>query len=159
MHHLFLINSSTQFYMIKILTLIFFFSFNIAIAQTLSEERKVQQVLVMFFDALSENDLAGMQKYMTPDIRILEHGVIWNMDTVVALASKPRPANFKRINTINFFQTEVRNEFAFVSYNNKADISSANGERKVTWLESAVLVKEGGEWKVKMLHSTRISGK
>jgi ketosteroid isomerase-like protein len=143
----------------KISLLFFFFTFNFSIAQNLSEEQKVQQVLVVLFDALAENDLTKMQEYMTQDIRILEHGVIWNMDTVVALSRKPRPANFKRINTINFFQTEVRDDFAFASYHNRADINSAGGERKVAWLESAVLVKEEGKWKVKMLHSTRVSVK
>jgi hypothetical protein len=35
-----------------------------------------------------------------------------------------------------------------------------NGQKiEYYWLESAVLIKEGNEWKVKMLHSTRISPK
>lgn len=143
----------------KILILILLLLSNIVFGQGISEQRKVQEVVINLFEALSENNLIKMQTYMTPDIKILEHGVIWNMDTIVALTRKPRPANFRRINTIDFFQTEVTNNFAFVAYNNRADISSSNGERKVTWLESAVLVRESGEWKVKMLHSTRVMGK
>jgi hypothetical protein len=45
---------------------------------------------------------------------------------------------------------------AFVSYWNTADIRSNKKDRKVKWLESAVLVMDKGRWKVKMLHSTRV---
>jgi ketosteroid isomerase-like protein len=144
--------------MTKILTLICLLSSNLVFAQS-SEDQQVRQVLINLFEALSENNLTEMQKFMTPDIKILEHGLIWNMDTLVAITAKPRPANFKRVNTIDFFQTEVHGDFAFVSYNNKADISSSAGKRNVTWLESAVLVRSGGKWRVKLLHSTRVSVK
>jgi hypothetical protein len=45
---------------------------------------------------------------------------------------------------------------AFVSYHNTASIRANNKDKVLKWLESAVLVKMGEEWKVKMLHSTKI---
>lgn len=132
---------------------------NIVLAQSPSEDQKVQDVVVSFFEGLSERNMEKMQECTTPDFTILEHGVIWNIDTLVAFAGRPVPAGFKRINTFDFFQTEVRKDMAFVSYRNKADISKPGEQRTVQWLESAVFVKEGKAWKMKMLHSTRLAKK
>lgn len=135
------------------------FMTNMTLAQPPSDVQKVQEVVVRFFEGLSERKLEKMQECTTPDFTILEHGVIWNIDTLVAFASRPVPAGFKRINTFDFFQTEVRKDMAFVSYRNKADISKPGEQRTVQWLESAVFVKEGKSWKMKMLHSTRLPQK
>lgn len=132
---------------------------NIVLAQPSSEDQKVQDVVVHFFEGLSERNLEKIQECTTPDFTILEHGVIWNIDTLVAFAARPLPAGFKRINTFDFFQTEVRKDMAFISYHNKADISTPGEQRTVQWLESAVFVKDGGSWKMKMLHSTRLPQK
>lgn len=132
---------------------------NTLLAQPPSEDHKVQEVVVRFFEGLTERNLEKMQECTTPDFTILEHGVIWNIDTLVALASRPVPADFKRFNTFDFFQTEISKDMAFVSYRNKAAISKSGEQRTVQWLESAVFVKEGKSWKMKMLHSTRLPKK
>ena len=113
-------------------------------------------MVVLFFQGLSERNLDKMRSCTTRDFTILEHGVIWNIDTLGAFAAKPLPAGFKRINTFDFFQADVRKDMAFVSYRNKAEISTPGQLRTVQWLESAVFIKEGKSWKLKMLHSTRL---
>jgi hypothetical protein len=108
------------------------------------------------FQAFSEGSITKMEEVVTTDVKILEHGEVWTLDSVRFYFGKPRAADFKRINTLDFFQTEVNENMAFVSYWNTADISANNKDRKIKWLESAVLVMEGGRWKVQMLHSTRV---
>ena len=115
-----------------------------------------QDAIKLVFDALSEGDMSKMEQAVTPDVKILEHGVVWTLDTVRLYLEKKRPADFKRINSFDFFQTEVGDNMAFVSYHNRADIHANNKDRTVKWLESAVLVKQNGGWRVKMLHSTRL---
>jgi hypothetical protein len=115
-----------------------------------------QQVIELVFEALSDGNMTKMEQAVTPDIKILEHGVVWTLDTVRLYLSKKRPGDFKRINSFEFFQTEIKDNMAFVSYHNRADIHANNKDRTVKWLESAVLVKENNSWKVKMLHSTRL---
>lgn len=61
---------------------------------------------------------------------------------------------FNRINHLNFIQTDVKSNVAWVAYYNTADISVNGRKRSVNWLESAVLVKDGKAWKVQLLHST-----
>ncbi|MGC1240524.1 MAG: nuclear transport factor 2 family protein [Chryseosolibacter sp.] len=140
----------------KVTALLFFLSSHIVLAQGQPEETQVQQVIINFFEGLSENDLDGMRQCVSDDFTILEHGVVWTMDTIVALTTNPRPDGFKRLNEFDFFQSMVSGNMAFVSYHNKAEITMPGKRRTVRWLESAVLVKEGGRWKIKMLHSTRL---
>src|SRR5688572_31033167 len=104
--------------------------------------REPQQVIELLFEALSEGSMTKMEQAVTPDMTILEHGVVWTLDTVRNYLSRKRPADFKRINSFEFFQTEITDKMAFVSYHNRADIHSNNKDRTVKWLESAVLVKE-----------------
>ena len=53
-------------------------------------------------------------------------------------------------------ETEQKGDMAWVSYHNTADLSVQTKKMKVQWLESAVLIKEGQHWKIRLLHSTEI---
>jgi hypothetical protein len=130
-----------------------------ALAQIQSEKQQVQQVVNLVFDALSEGNIAKMEQAVTADVTILETGEVWTLDTIRSYFRKPRPADFKRVNTLDFFQTEVQNKMAFVSYYNTADIHANGNNKSIKWLESAVLIKHDKTWKVKMLHSTRLEKK
>jgi hypothetical protein len=123
---------------------------------TTTEHLRAQQAIHDVFQAFSDASIEKIQQVTTADVKILEHGEVWTLDSIRFYFNKPRPADFKRINTLEFFQTEVKGDMAFVSYWNTADIRSNNKDRKVKWLESAVLVMEGGRWRVRMLHSTRV---
>jgi hypothetical protein len=139
-----------------------FFTCWLGIAPTLmsqqshSPEQNVQQVIHDVFQAFSDASLSKMEQVVTTDVKILEHGEVWTLDSIRFYFDKPRPADFRRINKLEFFQTEVKENMAFVSYWNSAEIRANNKDRKVKWLESAVLVMEGGRWRVRMLHSTRV---
>ena len=127
-----------------------------AIAQKPTEQQQIHQVLTLVFEAISDGSIVKMEEAVTPDVKILETGEVWTLDTIRSYFSRPRPADFKRINTLDFFQTEVEGKMAFVSYHNTAAIHADGKDRLVKWLASAVLVKQGKSWKVKMLHSTRL---
>jgi hypothetical protein len=146
----------------RILTLFFPFFFLLTTITALAqqplppEHLKVQQVIHTVFESFSEANIEKMERAVTPDVNILEHGEVWTLDSIRVYFKRPRPADFKRINTLDFFKTEVTEEMAFVSYHNTAAIHANGKDRSVKWLESAVLVKDGALWKVRMLHSTRI---
>ena len=127
-----------------------------ALAQKPSEQQQIQQVVTLVFEAISDGSIAKMEEAVTPDVKILETGEVWTLDTIRSYFARPRPADFKRVNTLDFFQTEVGGEMAFVSYHNTASIHANGKDRTAKWLESAVLVRQGKSWKVKMLHSTRL---
>jgi len=67
-------------------------------------------------------------------------------------------ASFSRTNHLDFMQTEIKGNTAWSIYYNSADMIIDGLEVHREWLESAVLLKEGKVWKVKLLHSTTLKG-
>ncbi|MAI73692.1 MAG: hypothetical protein CMM01_22725 [Rhodopirellula sp.] len=107
------------------------------------------------FAAMSEKDGKAMQDTSTEDFQLLEHGEEWSMQKLVAVVQ----ANGKPHQRKNFFKqirTRQTGDMAWVSYWNKAEIQRATELKILVWLESAVMVKVDGKWKIQMLHSTRV---
>jgi hypothetical protein len=116
-------------------------------------------ILQTFDDLFSGMKVEKLDNYFTEDFLILEQGVIWNKDTVVNLLQRMLKSDQKRtrINRINVVEFEHKGKTAWGSYWNEADIITNDGPvRKIKWLESAVLVRQKGQWKIKLLHSTRL---
>ena len=124
-----------------------------------AETARVQQAIVGVFDGFSALSLEKTMSHCTPDVTILEDGVVWNADSITTAFKRMEGVDFKRVNSFNFLQTEVRGNTAWTSYYNQADVQVNGKPRQIRWLESAVLVKEGSEWKIKILHSTVIRPK
>lgn len=122
----------------------------------ITEQTKVNNTIVAMFKGLADLSIEQIRNTSTEDLIILEHGEIWNMDTIVAKLNELKALNPVRVNSFDFVKTEVRDQTAWVAYHNKA-IITINGQKvQYHWLESAVLVKQGNDWKVKMLQSTRL---
>jgi ketosteroid isomerase-like protein len=57
--------------------------------------------------------------------------------------------------TVNEPEVHVSGDMAWITYVNRGSIKDASGTKDVTWLESAVLQKEKGAWRIHFFHSTR----
>ena len=97
------------------------------------------------------------KKYCTIDFLLLEDGDVWNMDTLANKLSPFKAVSFSRTNHLDFIRTQVKGNIAWVAYSNSADMVINGQKMNVQWLESAVLVKEGNEWKIQLLHSTPLN--
>ncbi len=121
----------------------------------MADESAVKRAVEGIFDGLATLDMEKVQAHSTSDILLLEHGVIWNMDSLADnIEWMKRASGFKRTNKLDFFKTEVNANIAWVAYENTADIEINGKVIHVSWLESALVVKEKGKWKIRMLHST-----
>lgn len=139
-----------------LITILFFVSTFFAHAQNnlSAKENLVQTTVTNMFQALADCDLVQLKHYCTEDILILENGSVWNLDTLVQKVSQNAATDFKRINKIEFIETKISGKIAWTTYNNQAEITS-NGKRTIiNWLETAILIKEDGRWKIKTLHVT-----
>lgn len=120
-----------------------------------NDQLQVQKTLTDLFQAIADRDTAMLKNSCTSDIMLLENGQLWNLDTLVQKVLQGRGKDFKRVNTLDFIETMVNGNFAWVSYNNQAEI--IRNEQHLTfikWLETTILIKEGNGWKVRVLHST-----
>jgi len=105
------------------------------------------------FSAISEVNHTKMKNVVTDDFQLLEVGEDWDMDDLIKLV---KPSEYVRKNYFNVIKIKINGDFSWVSYWNKATFTKGESVENVVWLESAVLIKEGNQWKIQMLHSTKI---
>lgn len=139
--------------MIKKIALFFLLSTQFSFAQT-TEKAEVQQVITRFFDALSVANIPLMKAEVSDDFMLLENGEIWTIDTLANKISRPKPEGYLRQNSFDFLSTKIDKNRAYVYYKNKAEISSKTRNATIKWLESAILRKEKGRWRMEFMHST-----
>ena len=121
------------------------------------QKDSIEASITKFFDGLSEINADKLKAYTTGDFLLLEGGEVWNMDTLVNKISPRKNSGIQRVNKFEFIRTEQNGNIAWVSYHNRADFSLNDKKQTVKWLESAVLIKENGRWKIKLLHSTKVT--
>lgn len=122
---------------------------------TYSQKDSVEASVISFFDGLAELDATKLKAWTTADFLLLEDGEVWNMDTLISMIAPMKGRNFKRVNRFSFIATEQKGDIAWVSYHNTAVFTVNERQQTRDWLESAVLVRQEGRWKIKLLHSTR----
>ena len=87
-----------------------------------SEELKVNQTVVKFFDALSELDTQKLKLQTTEDFMLLEDGQVWNTDSLTRYFEPMKKMNITRVNKFNFIKTVITNNTAWTAYYNRADM-------------------------------------
>lgn len=143
----------------KVVTIVIFFTVSIALHAQVTvsnEETSMQEVITKLFEGIAELDFDKIKRNCTSDVIVLESGAVWTMDTLTTKLEPLKKMQVKRTNTLKFIKTDIKGNTGWVIYNNRADMSINGRQRNIDWLESAVLVKEGQDWKVKLLHSTTV---
>lgn len=141
----------------KILLFLIFFSFVALLQAQSKEEQSVQQTVIHAFDALSRKDSIRLRNECTTDVKFYEYGETWTIDYLINLAiTTNTDLDFKRANKIDFVNTSISNNVAWVTYNLYSEITTTGKTVAIHWMETQVLVKEKGKWKIKLLHSTQV---
>ena len=125
-----------------------------AFAQNVVTPASPQASVMRFFDAIAALDDSAMRAELTADFTLVEHAQVLNADSLTKGLAPLKGKNFKRVNKIDFVKTDEIGDAAWVVYYNTAEVTIGEMHRTVKWLESAALVKQGGKWKIKLLHST-----
>lgn len=121
----------------------------------IAEDHPAFEPVKELFAAMSKQDGDAMQATATNDFQLLEHGEDWSMQKLVEVV-KPKGKPYERKNFFKQIRARQNGDVAWISYWNKAEIRRESGLRTIAWLESAVIVKDNGRWKVQLMHSTRL---
>lgn len=119
-------------------------------------ENLVQHVFDSIWSAKKANTII---KYQTEDFLLLEHGAVWNNDTISNWCKRAaaRDQGLKRTNTFDFFKQKKEGNRIWMAYNNYATFTKDDEVRgKGQWLESIVAVKKDSIWQLELMHSTRV---
>ncbi|MBC7425038.1 MAG: nuclear transport factor 2 family protein [Bacteroidia bacterium] len=127
-------------------------------AQTTSSKQAiVQQTIIKLFTALSNSDTAGLKLHSTSNVKFYEYGQIWTIDTMIQkMMVMSKAEDFKRINSFEFVNTTINKKIAWVTYYLQSTITRNNQQEIINWMETVILLKEKNQWKITVLHSTRL---
>ena len=117
----------------------------------------IKQVIADYYDLYFRRlDKEKYRALLTPDYLLLENGTILDADGDIATMPKPEDA-YQRSDAIDFRTVRVDGGSAYAVYFLRSTVSDKKqGARNLEWLESAILRRSGNNWRVAVLHSTRI---
>lgn len=110
-----------------------------------------------FQDILTDFKSDKIGDYFTEDFILIENGEIWNNDSLRNYLEKGRLRTPKQIreNKFDFFNIEIKDDIAWVSYYNTATFTTENSpQRIITWMETLIAVRTEEGWRMKLLHNS-----
>ena len=122
---------------------------------TTNDEVQVTDAVRSIFAALSAEDIPKLRAIMAPDFYAFEAGGRITADALIDLMKKAHAAGNVYVWTVNEPEVHISGDMAWITYVNRGSIKDTSGTKGVTWLESAVLQKEMGIWRIHFFHSTR----
>ncbi len=131
-------------------------TFTLASRAQTDDQVRVQSVIIKLFEGIANYDNKAIGSQLTADFMLLENGRIWNTDSLLFALQPLRKKHGKRVNKLEFLQTELRGRCATIIYRNTAVITVGDQSVSLHWLESAILTRDGQDWRIRLLHSTAV---
>jgi ketosteroid isomerase-like protein len=139
------------------------FTFSCQKAEEVAEEpvvdveadmQNVEKVIRDFYDAASTQNFQGIRDLCTDDFVLFESGQVMNVEDFINFITPFKGATF----TYNFedVKIDVEGSVAWMRMRCKAKMTMGEQETNFEWLESGVLKKQEGIWKIAFYHSTTV---
>ena len=128
-----------------------------ASASDAMEKTRVIKAMESMYVAVTNDDLAMFGKVTTPDFFSFEGGVRMSGDDLMQLIKGAHAAGKVYVWRVTEPKVKLYGRAALITYTNRGSIQDADGSKKeVSWLESALLEKDHGAWRIHFFHSTRV---
>ena len=128
-------------------------------ASPTADQIQVAEAIRSFFAAATADDLDKIRAVTAPDFYAFDAGGRFTRDALMDMIKKAHAAGNVYVWTVNDPEVRISGDIAWITYVNRGSIKDASGTKDVTWLESAVLQKEKGVWRIRFFHSTRVPEK
>ena len=121
-----------------------------------ADQTRVTEAVRSMFTAMAAGDFAKFRDVTAPDFYAYDVGKRFTRDALMDLIKKAHAAGKVYVWTVQEPEVHVSGDIAWITYVNHGSVTDTSGTENVTWLESAVLQKEKGMWRIRFLHSTRV---
>ena len=125
-------------------------------AESNANEKEVTEAVRSMFAAFAADDFAKFREVAAADFYAFDGGERYKGDELIELIKKAHAGGKEFVWTITEPAVHVEGDVAWITYVNDGSIQDSSGTKKMSWLESAVLRKDNGKWRVQFLHSTRV---
>ena len=110
-----------------------------------------------FYAAAKADDRAALKAVVAPDFYAYDGGKRYTADGLMSMVEGAYAAGKHLEWTVTQPEPHVIDcDWAWLSWVTQGSVKDEVETESLSWLESAVLHREGGRWKVKFFHSTRV---
>ncbi len=120
-----------------------------------TDEADVIRAVTSMFIALTNDDFARFHSVAGPDFNAFDNGQRFVGDELVQLVKRLHSAGTVYEWHVIEPAVHVHGRTAWITYVNRGSIRNSAENKNMTWLESAVLRKENGVWRIRFFHSSR----
>ena len=148
--------------MTRIAALLFVVTMSLAVAFPVyssgfeGDEEKVIESIRLMFVALENDDVAKFQTVTSPDFYAFDAGERFSGDELMALVKKAHSDGKIYVWKVTEPEVHIDATTAWITYVNRGSLEDKSGKQNLSWLESAVLRKQNGAWRIHFFHSTRV---
>lgn len=119
-----------------------------------AEKQAAEKVIYDFFEAAFAFNYQGIRDICTEDFLLFESGQAMNVEDFINFITPMEGSTWT--NTYENVKTNVEGSLAWITLRNKAEMTAGDQVMKFDWLESAVVKKIEGVWKLAFYHSTTV---
>jgi len=120
-----------------------------------ADQLQITDAVRSFFAAATADDLDKLHAVTAPDFYAFDAGGRFTRDALMDMIKAAHATGKVYVWTVNEPEVHIFSDVAWITYVNHGSIKDPSGTKDVTWLESAVLLKEKGTWRIHFFHSTR----
>src|ERR1700685_3705254 len=102
--------------------------------------------------AAAADDLGKFHAVTTKDFYAYDNGMRFDGDALIQAIQKQHAAGYVYEWNVTQPEVHVAGNVAWITYINKGMVKNPEGTHQVTWLESMVLEKKGGKWRIHFVH-------
>jgi Domain of unknown function (DUF4440) len=125
-------------------------------AGTPADQTQVVETMRTMYAAATRDDLAKFHTVAAPDFYAFDGGQRYDGDALMNTLKSLHASGKVYVWTVTEPHVESDCHLAWITYINRGSIKDASGTKELSWLESAVLEKQAGAWRIHFFHSTRV---
>lgn len=121
------------------------------------DDAAVVQTVRSMFRAATNDDFKAFDALVEPGFYMYDNGQRFDGDAIMKLIAGAHAKGMKLVWNVTQPDVHVNCDEAWIAYVNDGSMQQGPSDPvvPVKWLESAVLRRDGGAWKVVFFHSTR----
>lgn len=121
-----------------------------------NDEARIIDAMKTMYVAATNDDLALFNTVAASDFYAFDGGKRFTGDSLMEIIRKLHGTGSIYVWTVTEPEVHISGDIAWITYVNRGSVEDKSGEKDVNWLESAVLGKEAGGWRIHFFHSTRV---
>jgi ketosteroid isomerase-like protein len=120
------------------------------------EQSRVIKAMESMYLAATTDDLDLFHSVTAPEFFAFDNGSRFDGDALMQLVKNLRASGKTYVWSVTEPRVEIFGDTALITYVNRGSVQDESGKMELTWLESALLRKDNGTWRIRFLHSTRM---